>query len=81
MPNELKPIEKCPHCGEEYGLFSKEYVQYEQYYTFEGEVDGYSEFKQLSCSMNRKTTPLYCCRCEKKVTTLEELNRRADQWK
>ena len=76
---ELKPIEKCPHCGAKTGLFSKEYVSYEQYYTLDGDCDGYSEFKQLPCSMNRKTTPLYCLNCEKKVTTLEKFNRRAEQ--
>ena len=78
MPNELKPIEKCPHCNGKYGLFSKEYVSYEQYYTYDGECDGYSEFKQTGTSISRKSTPLYCLKCEKKVTTLEELNRRAD---
>lgn len=63
-------IKQCPHCGAENGLYSKEYVHYEQYYTFDGESDGFGELSQLQ---KRKSTPLYCSACEKKVTTLEKL--------
>lgn len=67
-------MDRCPYCGSTVGLFSKEMVRYSQYYKFDGEPDGYSEFDTVKV---RKTTPLYCISCEKRITTyqkLEELN-------
>lgn len=72
-------MDRCPYCGSTTGLFCKEIARYSQFYKFNGEPDGYSE---LDIVVRRKSTPLYCCFCEKKVTTLEkleELNREMEQ--
>lgn len=71
-----KRIKQCPHCGSDYGLYSKEYVRYDQYYKFDGTEDGYGEFGQLDQSIHRKSTPVYCLHCDKRVTTLEQLKPR-----
>ena len=63
-------MDKCPYCGSEDGLFSKELTRYEQYYKFNGEPDGYSEFDNI---IRRKSTPLYCVKCYRRITTLEKL--------
>lgn len=63
-------MDKCPYCGSGDGLFSKELTRYEQYYKFDGEPDGYSEFDNI---VRRKSTPLYCICCGKRVTTLEKI--------
>lgn len=63
-------MDKCPHCGSDAGLFSKETARYEQYYKFNGEPNGYSDLDRV-CT--RKTTPLYCVYCGRRVTTLEKL--------
>ena len=60
----------CKGCGSTSGLYSKEYAQYSQYYTWDGEADGYSDLDIVS---HRKSTPLYCLRCGKKITTLEKM--------
>lgn len=66
-------LECCPHCGSDFGLFSKRYVKYEQYYKFDGDPDGHSELWPTDATYRRKTTPLYCLNCGKRVTTLEKL--------
>lgn len=63
-------IDRCPFCGSNSGLYSKETARYDQFYTYEGEPDGYSD---ISNTAVRKTTPLYCIYCDKRVTTLEKL--------
>ena len=68
-------IKQCPYCGSRIGLFSKEYVSYQQYYRFDGKEDGYGEFTMTGTSLKRKTTPLYCIDCEKQITTLERLKQ------
>ena len=66
-------IERCPYCGSDYGLFSRECVTYDQYYKFSGEPDGYGDSDTYGFTNSRKTRPLYCIKCGKKVTTLEKL--------
>ena len=66
-------MESCPYCGAKTGLYSKETASFDQFYTFDGEMDGYSDLRIKSY---RKTTPLYCLHCDKKVTTLEKLEER-----
>lgn len=66
-------FDRCPHCGSKNGLYSNEQVCYHQYYTFDGEPNGYSEFGQIGSSARRIMTPLYCIDCDKKVTTAERL--------
>lgn len=63
----------CPHCGSNRGLYSIEQVRFDQYYTFSGEPNGYSEFSQIGTSARRMLTPLYCMICDRKVTTAEHL--------
>lgn len=63
-------MDKCPHCGSDDGLFSKEVAKYDQYYNFDGSPSGYSDLDRI---VKRKGTPLYCVYCGKKVTTLEKL--------
>ena len=63
-------IDKCPHCGSASGLYSKEYVYFNQYYQFDGEADGYSDFTTLKA---RKRVPLYCCSCNKFVIDHKKL--------
>lgn len=66
-------LDKCPYCGSSCGLYSIEYVSYPQYYDFNGEENGYGEFTRASTSARRKSTPVYCQNCEKRITTLEKL--------
>lgn len=63
-------MNKCPYCGSSMGLYSKEVVRYCQFYKFNGDADGYSEFDDLKV---RKSTPLYCQQCDKRVGTYEKL--------
>ncbi len=63
-------MDRCPFCGSDAGLFSKELGRYDQFYTISGEANGYSDIERI---VRRKTTPLYCICCGKKVTTLEKL--------
>lgn len=63
-------IDKCPHCGSSDGLYSKEYVFFQQFYKFDGDADGYSDFSPLK---RRKIVPLYCCRCNKYVINHKKL--------
>lgn len=63
-------MKACPHCGSNIGLYSKELARYDQYYKFTGEPDGFSD---LCSIVKRKTTPLYCYVCDRKVTTWEKL--------
>lgn len=65
-------IDRCQFCGSDLGLYSKEIARYDQYYTYKGEPDGYSDISNI---VRRKTTPLYCVHCDKRVTTLEKLER------
>lgn len=65
-------MNECPYCGSNAGLFSKETGKYDQYYKFDGEPAGYSDIDRI---IRRKTTPLYCIYCGKRVTTLEKLER------
>ena len=69
-------MDKCPHCGSNYGLYSKEHVTFEQYYGFDGEEDGYSEFHYIN---KRRSTPLYCMDCHKRVITHEQLLEEIDE--
>ena len=66
-------IEHCPYCGSEDGLFSRECVTYDQFYKFNGEAAGYSDSDTYGFTNKRKSRPLYCLKCCKKVTTLEKL--------
>ena len=66
----MKDIVKCPHCGKSSVLYSNEYVKYQQYYNYNGEHCGYSDYEHTD---KRKSTPLYCLECGKKVATLDEL--------
>ena len=64
-------IKYCPHCGSTYGMYSKEYFYGEEYYRFpDGEHEGHSELSDIS---KRKSRPLYCIDCNKRITTLERL--------
>lgn len=63
----------CPHCGETLYLFSIEHARYTQYYTADGEPDGYGELDQIGTSLKRKSTPVYCQNCERRVGTLERI--------
>lgn len=79
MSKKFKKGDKtCPFCGDDLALYSIETVSYPQYYTLDGEPDGYGEFSQIGSSNRRKTTPLYCINCEKRITTLEELLKEGD---
>lgn len=69
-------MDKCPYCGSEMGLFSKEVGRFDQYYRFNGEPGGYSD---LDVVCRRKSTPLYCIKCRKRVTTLQEIRRSTDE--
>ena len=62
----------CPYCGSRGGLYSKEIARYAQFYTFNGEEDGFSD---LDTVVKRKTTPLYCVCCDKRVAVLEKLQK------
>ena len=57
-------MDRCPHCGSDYGLYTKEYVTFDQYYKFDGEPDGYGE---LAPVYYRKDAKVYCCECDKCV--------------
>lgn len=74
----MAELKCCPHCGSDLGLYSKEYVRYDQFYKYDGTPDGYSDSDQLPATFRRKTTPLYCCNCDKRVTTLEKLTEGKD---
>lgn len=52
------------------GLFSNEHVRYVQYYTFGGAEADAGEFVSEN---RRKSTPVYCMHCGRKVTTMEKL--------
>lgn len=70
-------IERCPHCGSKMGMYSKEYLYGEEFYTFPyGESDGYSELSYIN---RRKSRPLYCRNCNKRITTLEKLMAYKDE--
>lgn len=66
----MSKLTKCPYCGKESNLYSKEFAKYDQYYTYEGVPDGYSDLKHTD---KRVTTPLYCSECDRRITTLEKL--------
>lgn len=66
-------LDCCPHCGSTDGLFSRECVTYDQYYKFNGEPAGYSDSDTYGFTNNRKSRPLYCTKCRKRVTTLAKL--------
>lgn len=66
----MAKIECCPHCGSRNGLYSKECVRYVQFYKWDGEPDGYSEFDSIRY---RKSVPLYCSKCNKRVGVAEKL--------
>ena len=63
-------MNKCPHCGSDLGVYSKEYVRYAQFYDWDGEPDSYSDPEDLRY---RKTTPVYCIKCDKYVCKLKKL--------
>ena len=64
-------MDKCPYCGGDSGLYSKErQYEFDQYYRFDGEPDGYSE---LSSRVYRKTIPLYCQDCNKYIGKYDKL--------
>jgi len=65
-------MNKCPYCGSCWGLYSKEVARYCQFYKFNGDTAGYSELDDLMVTM-RKSTPLYCQKCDKRVGTYEKL--------
>lgn len=65
-------MNKCPFCGSSMGLYSKEIARYSQFYNFDGDTDGYSELDDLMVT-RRKSTPLYCKNCDKRVGTYEKL--------
>ena len=66
----MAKIEKCPHCGSTDGVYSKEVMRYDQYYDYNGEEIGSSE--GISWKY-RKTTPLYCIDCHKRIGTYEKM--------
>ncbi len=69
-------MDKCPYCESKMGLFSKEVGRFDQYYGFNGEPSGYSD---LDVVCRRKSTPLYCKKCGKRVTTLQEIRGCANE--
>lgn len=72
----MDKMTNCPYCGSNDGLFSNESVAYQQYYKFSGEPNYCSEFHSTK---RRKGTPLYCLCCEKRVTTLEKIQKLGDR--
>lgn len=60
----------CPFCGSGEGLFSNERVRYVQYYTFGGAETDAGEFVSEN---RRKSTPVYCIHCGRRVATMEKL--------
>lgn len=63
-------MDKCPFCGDTWGLYSIHTTKFEQYYNFKGEGTGHSEPDDVT---KRKSLPLYCMNCNKKITTFEKL--------
>lgn len=61
---------KCPVCGSNDGFYSKEYVTYCQMYDENGECTHFGDMINVS---KRKSIPLYCIDCNKRVTTLDKL--------
>jgi len=66
----METIKQCPFCGSTAGLYSKEIVKYEQYYGYDGEPIGCSDNYDMT---RRKSTPLYCQDCNKKIGTYENM--------
>jgi len=64
----------CPRCGNNKSFYSIHYCVVEQYYNGDGEEDGCSDVcDSLNYNMRRKSTPIYCLYCKKKVSTEEIL--------
>lgn len=60
----------CPYCGSNYGLYSTNRVIIDYYYDFDGNYVGKSDEQPI---VRRKTEPLYCQVCNKKVGVKHKL--------
>lgn len=67
------PIDKCPHCGSDYGFYSKDYVcgSTRYYQHFDGTEEDNSEF--YSPLEHRQGKYAYCSDCDKRLFKMNEL--------
>lgn len=66
-------IERCPHCGKDYGFYLKNYAYGPVYYNFkfDGTEDDNSEMYSALRYKNGKVA--YCLECDKKIANVVDM--------
>lgn len=73
-----KPITQCPHCGSDWGVYTKlDYLRVRADYGFDGELQSNTGDIADCAEERRESKTVYCQNCDKPICRLSTMKK---QW-